>query len=113
MDMACWRAVLAAIALLSAVAPANAAMSCADLASFKIAPGDIGLPTKGATITSAQMQSVPPTRRAERRQARLLQGARLDRARRSECTADQFQVNLPPNGTARLCSMVAAARTAF
>jgi hypothetical protein len=51
---------VAAVALLSVSAsPASAAMSCADLASLKIAPADIGLPTSGATITSAQMQSVP------------------------------------------------------
>src|SRR5688572_29616783 len=51
---------VAAVALLSVSAqPAKAAMSCADLASLKIAPSDIGLPTTGATITSAEMQSVP------------------------------------------------------
>ncbi len=49
---------VAAIALLSVSAPASAAMSCADLSSLKIAPADIGLPTKGGTITSAEMQSV-------------------------------------------------------
>lgn len=51
---------VAAIALVSASgAPANAAVACADLASLKIAASDIGLPTTGATITSAQMQTVP------------------------------------------------------
>jgi feruloyl esterase len=51
---------VAAIALFSAsAAPANAAMACAELASLKIAPSDIGLPTTGATITSAQVQAVP------------------------------------------------------
>jgi feruloyl esterase len=37
----------------------EAAMSCADLANLKIAASDITLPTSGATITSAQMASVP------------------------------------------------------
>jgi hypothetical protein len=50
----------AAIALLAAsAAPADAATNCADLATLKIAAGDIGLPSGGATITSAQMQTVP------------------------------------------------------
>jgi feruloyl esterase len=48
----------AAIALTAAAAPANAAMSCADLANFKIAASDIGLPSNGVTISSAQMQTV-------------------------------------------------------
>jgi len=51
---------VAAIALGSAAsAPAHAAVACADLASLKIAVSDIGLPTSGATITSAQVQTVP------------------------------------------------------
>ena len=48
----------AAIALIAAAAPASAAMNCADLANFKIAASDIGLPSNGATISSAQMQTV-------------------------------------------------------
>jgi len=49
---------VATIALLSISAPASAAMSCADLTSLTIASGEIGLPTSGAAITSATMQSV-------------------------------------------------------
>jgi len=50
----------AAIALIAAsAAPADAATSCADLATLKIAASDIGLPSGGATITSAQVQTVP------------------------------------------------------
>src|SRR5258708_5459258 len=51
---------VAAIAVVAAwTAPANAATACADLAGLKIAAGDIGLPTSGATISSAQIQTVP------------------------------------------------------
>src|SRR5258706_7350594 len=50
----------AAIAVIAAsAAPADAAASCADLAMLKIAASDIGLPSGGATIASAQMQTVP------------------------------------------------------
>ena len=51
----------ATIALVSAAgsAPAHAAIACANLASLKIAANEIGLPTSGATITSAQTQTVP------------------------------------------------------
>jgi pimeloyl-ACP methyl ester carboxylesterase len=52
---------VAAVALISAagVAPAQTAQSCAQLASLKIAAADIGLPTNGATIASAQIATVP------------------------------------------------------
>ena len=40
-------------------ARAEAAMSCADLANLKIPASDMTLPTRGATMTSAQMASVP------------------------------------------------------
>src|SRR5438477_2096626 len=51
---------VAAMALIAAWAdPAEAATSWADLATLKIAAGDIGLPSSGATISSAQMQTVP------------------------------------------------------
>jgi feruloyl esterase len=50
----------AAIAILAAWAvPAEAANDCAGLANLKIAASDIALPTSGATIASAQMQTVP------------------------------------------------------
>src|SRR5215471_8486382 len=39
--------------------PANAAVNCTDLASLKIPASEIGLPSGGATITSARMATVP------------------------------------------------------
>ena len=51
---------VAAIAIASAAsAPAHAATACADLSTLRIAANEIGLPTSGATITSAQVQTVP------------------------------------------------------
>ena len=52
---------VAAVTLIAAasVDPAQAAVACGDLASLKIAATDIGLPTSGATIASAQVQTVP------------------------------------------------------
>ena len=41
------------------VTPTQAATPCADLVNLKIAAGDIGLPSGGATITSAEMATVP------------------------------------------------------
>ncbi len=43
----------------AASSPAQAATSCADLANLKVAANEIGLPTSGATISSAQIQTVP------------------------------------------------------
>jgi feruloyl esterase len=39
--------------------PASAAVNCTDLASLKIPASEIGLPSGGATIASAQMATVP------------------------------------------------------
>jgi hypothetical protein len=50
---------IGAVAFVVASSPAQAAIICADLANLKIAPGEIGLPTSGATIASAQIQAVP------------------------------------------------------
>jgi hypothetical protein len=50
---------LGAIAFIAAPGAAQAAMNCADLAAFKIAAGDIGLPTSGASIMSAEIKTVP------------------------------------------------------
>src|SRR5258705_3921955 len=50
---------IGAVALVAAANPSQAATSCADLANLKIAASEIGLPTTGATITSAQIQTVP------------------------------------------------------
>src|SRR5438105_1273075 len=50
---------ICAVAFVAASGSAQAAMVCADLANLKIAPSEIGLPTSGATISSAQIQTVP------------------------------------------------------
>src|ERR1700688_593283 len=49
----------AAILMAAACSPAGAAVNCADLANLKIPAGEIGPPSGGATITSAQMANVP------------------------------------------------------
>src|SRR5437870_2043044 len=49
----------AAILMAAAWSPANAAVSCSDLVNLKIPASEIGLPSGGATITSAQMGTVP------------------------------------------------------
>src|SRR6266849_9968211 len=49
----------AAILMAAAWCPASAAVNCADLVSLKILASEIGLPSGGATITSAQMATVP------------------------------------------------------
>jgi feruloyl esterase len=43
----------------AAASPASAAVTCADLASLKIPASEIGLPSGGAMIASAQMATVP------------------------------------------------------
>jgi feruloyl esterase len=50
---------IGAVAFIVASGSAQAATACADLVNLKIAPGEIGLPTSGATIASAQIQTVP------------------------------------------------------
>ena len=50
---------LGAVALVAASGGAKAATNCADLTALKIAPSEIGLPTSGASIISAQLQTVP------------------------------------------------------
>src|SRR5690242_4889895 len=49
----------AAAAFACTAAPANAATACADLVQLKITAKDIGLPSGGATISSAQVATVP------------------------------------------------------
>src|SRR6185295_3058245 len=49
---------IGAVGLVASI-PAEAATSCADLANLKIAANEIGLPTTGATIASAQVATVP------------------------------------------------------
>ena len=48
----------AAMLMAAAWSPANAAVSCADLVNLKIPASEIGLPSGGATITSAQVATV-------------------------------------------------------
>src|SRR5215831_11278345 len=48
-----------AILFAAAASPAIAAGNCADLTNLKIMPSEIGLPSGGATIASAQMATVP------------------------------------------------------
>src|SRR6266850_4890102 len=52
-------AALGAVPFVAESNPAEAATSCADLGNLKIAASDIGLPSSGATISSAQIQTVP------------------------------------------------------
>ncbi len=49
----------AAILMAAAWSPGSAAVNCADLVNLKIPASEIGLPSGGATITSAQMATVP------------------------------------------------------
>jgi len=49
----------AAILMAAAWSPASAAVNCADLRNLKIPASEIALPSGGATITSAQMATVP------------------------------------------------------
>src|ERR1700680_2437933 len=49
----------AAILMAAAWSPASAAVNCADLVNLKILASEIGLPSGGAAITSAQMATVP------------------------------------------------------
>jgi feruloyl esterase len=49
----------AAILMAAAWSPAGAAVNCADLVKLSIPASEIGLPSGGATITSARMATVP------------------------------------------------------
>ena len=85
----------AAVALASAASSANAATACADLVQLKIAAQDIGLPSGGATITSAQVATVPAdpmTPGTTREYCKVLGAvAPLD----PNAPAVNFEVNLP------------------
>jgi Tannase and feruloyl esterase len=48
-----------AILMAAASSPGSAAVNCADLVSLKIPASEIGLPSSGATIASAQVAAVP------------------------------------------------------
>src|SRR5690349_11389358 len=85
----------AAAALACASAPAGAATACADLVQLKIAAKDIGLPSGGASISSAQIATVPadPTTPGATREYCKLLGAvaPLD----PNAPPVNFEVNLP------------------
>src|SRR6516225_9287830 len=49
----------AAILMAAAWSPAGAAVNCADLVNLRIPATEIGLPSGGATMTSARMATVP------------------------------------------------------
>ncbi len=83
----------AAIAFASA--PANAAMNCADLVNLKIAASEIGLPSGGAAINSAQIANVaadPATPDVKRDYCKVLGAiAPVD----ASAPPVNFEVNLP------------------
>src|SRR5579871_1648058 len=91
----------AAVALVSAASSASAATACADLVQLKIAPKDIGLPSGGATITSAQIATVPadPTTPGATREYCKVLGAvaPLD----PNAPPVNFEVNLPTQWNGR------------
>ena len=72
----------AAAALAGAATPASAAIECADLTNLKIAASEIGLPSGGATIASAQIAN----------RSRRSRDARARRASSARCWA-----RLPPS----------------
>jgi hypothetical protein len=84
-----------AILMATAWSPASAAANCADLANLKIPASEIGLPSGGVAITSAQMATVPAdplNPRTTRDYCKVL-GAVMP----TEATAPpvNFEVNLP------------------
>jgi len=85
----------AAAILMVAASPARAAGNCADLVNLKIPASEIGLPSGGATITSAQMGTVPadPLKPSATRDYCKVQGAVLP----TDLNAPpvNFEVNLP------------------
>ena len=76
-------------------APAQAAIACSDLVNLKIAASDIGLPSGGATISSAAMAAVPAdpaTPDAKREYCKVLGAVQpVD----PNAPPVNFQVNLP------------------
>src|SRR5580765_911959 len=85
----------AAILMAAAWSPANAAVICTDLVNLKIAASEIGHPSGGATITSAQTATMPadPLNPGTTRDYCKVLGevAPLD----PNATPVNFQVNLP------------------
>ena len=86
---------IGAVACAITSGPAQAAMSCADLVNLKIAANEIGLPTNGATIASAQSAAVPadPTAQGATREYCKVLGAiaPVD----PNAPPINFEVNLP------------------
>jgi feruloyl esterase len=86
-----------AAAALGAGTPAYAATACADLVNLKIAASEIGLPSGGATISSAQIATVvadPATPDAKREYCKVLGAiAPVD----PNAPPVNFEVNLPSN----------------
>ncbi|MGZ5721022.1 MAG: tannase/feruloyl esterase family alpha/beta hydrolase, partial [Burkholderiales bacterium] len=84
-----------AFAAAALAAPAQAATACADLVNLKIAAGDIGLPSGGATILSAAIATVPAdpaTPDVKREYCKLLGAVQpVD----PNAPPVNFQVNLP------------------
>src|SRR5262245_5156707 len=85
----------AAALMVAAWSPANAAMSCADLVTLKILASEIGLPSGGAAISSAQMATVPadPLNPGATRDYCKVLGA--VEAMDPSAPAVNFEVNLP------------------
>ena len=97
--LACQRSLVlgVAAAALGAGTPAYAATACADLVNLKIAASEIGLPSGGATISSAQIATVvadPATPDAKREYCKVLGAiAPVD----PNAPPVNFEVNLPSN----------------
>src|SRR4051794_17105814 len=81
--------------LIAAASPASAAVNCADLLNLKIPASEIGLPSSGAAITSAQTATVPadPLKSNATRDYCKVLGAVLPIA--PNAPPVNFEVNLP------------------
>jgi len=103
---------MAAILVAAAGSAADAAVDCADLMKLRIPAGEIGLPSGGATIASAQMATVPadPLNPGATRDYCKVLGAVLPVD--PNAPPVNSRSTCPPTGTARPCNMAAAARTA-
>src|SRR5712671_6548004 len=81
-----------AILMAAAWSPANAAVNCADLANLKIPASEIGLPSGGAAIASAQMATVPLNPGATRDYCKVLGAVQ---PADPNAPPVNFEVNLP------------------
>ena len=106
--------ITSSVALLMAAAssPGSAAVNCVDLVNLKIPASEIGLPSGGATITSAQTATVPadPVNPVATRDYCKVLGAvqPVD----PNAPPVNFEVNLPAEWNGRAVQYGAAARTA-